>query len=351
MDTAGDRERPPASNAKQPALLAGVVAATVIAFGLLTTLAPDRNPLDDDASELAALLGEPETDATFRIVTELDEGPWESYRINDAYLYIGDGPTVITDEDEVLAVDLPELAVLFGAFSAGEESIAFGGTPDGPALWRSTDNLSWELEPLPWNGTVRAGAVIDGRLVLIGIESQGPSFTYVVATESPEGWLVVDSNRIPDSGLVSVPGGFVGRGTATDGGGYGYLYSDDAVDWRFQSFRAVSNRSGGHTPAFVIDPENSPLLTLPGDDRLFTPPGWPVSGVSVDGDTIWIQTPGSAWSSTDGIEWTEYPINSTVGVTSGFSVMLPVGDTIRLAASLGNRIVLLRWDPGTATDN
>ena len=40
-------------------------------------------------------------------------------------------------------------------------------------------------------------------------------------------------------------------------------------------------------------------------------------------------------------------INSTVGVTSGFSVMLPVDDTIRLAVSLGNRIVLMRWDEGS----
>jgi hypothetical protein len=246
-------------------------------------------------------------------------------------------------------VDLPELEVLFGAFAGEEESVAFGRTPDGPALWRSPDNLTWELERLPWEGTVRAGAVIDGRIVLIGIANRGPSFTYVVATEVPRGWLTVDSNRIPDSGLVSVPGGFVGRGTATDGSGYGYLYSDDAVEWTFQSFRAVSpSRSTGQIPAFIIDPDDAPLLTLPADDRLFRPPAWPISGVSSEGDLIWIQTPQSAWSSNDGIEWIEYPVNSTIGVTSGFSVMLPVGDAIRLAASLGNRIVLLRWDSASS---
>lgn len=354
MDTAGGSDRPQRRvGAPRPGIMV-IVAVAVTAFGLLTTLAPDR-AVDSETIDPAALV-EPEFEASFLIVAELEVGPWVSYRIDDAYLYTSDAPTptlgtrptVITDDDEVIEVDLPGLEVLFGAFSGVGESVAFGRTEGGPALWRSADNLTWNLEPLPWDGTVRAGAIIDGRIVLIGIEQRGPSFTYVAATETPTGWLLVDSSRIPDSGLISVPGGFVGRGTASDGSGFGYLYSDDAVDWAFQSFRAASaSRSAGHMPAFVIDPEDAPLLTLPGDDRLFAPPGWPVSGVSLEGDIIWIQTPGSAWSSTDGVEWKEYPINSTVGVTSGFSVMLPVDDTIRLAVSLGNRIVLMRWDEGS----
>ncbi len=339
------RARPP-----RP-ILSAIVAAVVLAFGLITTLAPDRATLDPESIDPAALI-EPEIEAGFRVVAELDVGPWKSFRIADAYLYtgdsqslfVGDGPTVITDADEVFDVNLPEMEVLFGAIDADEESVAFGRTPAGPALWRSTDNVAWALELLPWEGTVRAGAMIDGRLVLIGIENDGPWFHYVTATEAPKGWLVLETTGIPHTGLISVPGGFVGRGTAPDGSGYGVLYSDDGVDWTQESDRAAAG--SGAIPAFVIETDDALLLTLPGDDRVFAPPEWPIAGLWLEEGIIWIQTPGSAWSSIDGVDWQEYPINAATGIRGEFSILLPVGDTARLATLMDDRILLLRWDPG-----
>ena len=201
---------------------------------------------------------------------------------------------------------------------------------------------------MPWDGTVRAAAAIDGNLVLIGISRNGPAFTYVAATETPTGWLIVETTDVPDSGLISVPGGFVGRGNATDGSGYGYLYSDDGADWAWQANRAAAgSRSPGQLPAFVVETDGTPMLTLPGDERVFDPPAWPVSGLWLEGDTIWVQTPNSAWASVDGIEWQEYPINTETGIEGGYSVLLPVGDTARVATSANDRIYLLRWDPGS----
>jgi hypothetical protein len=283
---------------------------------------------------------EPQIEAGFRPVAEFQEDPWESYRIAGAYLSVGDAPTIITDDDRVFEVDLPQVAIVFGAAEAGDESIAFGRTATSPAIWRSSDTVNWTLQTLPWDGTVRAAAEIEGRLVLIGIAIKGPAFTYIAATEAPNGWLVVEMSKVPDSGLVSVPGGFMGRGNATDGSGFGYLYSDDAIDWTWQSDRAAAG-------AYVVETEETVLLKLPGDERVFAPPAWPVSGLWLEGETIWAQTPNSAWASVDGVEWLEYPISAETGVNGGYSLLLPVGDTPRLATSIGDRILLLRWDPGS----
>ena len=165
------------------------------------------------------------------------------------------------------------------------------------------------------------------------------------------GWSVSATSRIPDTALHSVPGGFVGRGVATDGDGYGYLYSDNGVDWIYQSDRAAAgSRTAGQIPSFVIETEDTPLLRLPGDGRAFAPPAWPVSGLWLEGDVIWVQTPDAAWSSYDGESWTEFPIDASTGVGNGYSVLLPVGDVARLATSLDDRITLLRWDPGSTRE-
>jgi hypothetical protein len=339
MDTAGGSDGTQRRDgAPRPAVMA-VVAAVVTAFGLLTTLAPDRDALAPETIDAAALV-EPEFEAGFRVVTELREGPWESHRIADAYLSIGETPTIITDDDRVFDVDLPDVEVVFGAIAADGESIAFGRTPDSPAVWRSDDNVHWELETLPWDGTVRAAAVIDSRLVLIGIARSGPAFTYVAATQAPRSWLVVEMDGVPDSGLISVNGGFMGRGTATDGGGFGYLYSSDAIRWTRESARAAAG-------AYVIETDGTPMLRLPGDERVFAPPAWPVARLWLEGETIWAQTPNTAWVSVDGVDWLEYPINSDTGVDGGYSMLLPAGDTARLVTSVGDRILLLRWDPGS----
>lgn len=351
METAGGPDGTGTAGRMPSPMLAGVVTLAVVVFGLVTALGADRAPLDPDTIDPGAELIEPEIEPGFRVVAALDEGPWDPFRIGGAYLYVGDAPTVITDTDEVFEAALPDLEVLFGAMDAGEESIAFGRTPDGPALWRSTDARIWELERLPWDGTVRAAALIDGEILLIGIATDGPSFTYVTATEAAGGWSVSATSRIPDTALHSVPGGFVGRGVATDGDGYGYLYSDNGVDWIYQSDRAAAgSRTAGQIPSFVIETEDTPLLRLPGDGRAFAPPAWPVSGLWLEGDVIWVQTPDAAWSSYDGESWTEFPIDASTGVGNGYSVLLPVGDVARLATSLDDRITLLRWDPGSTRE-
>jgi hypothetical protein len=320
-------------------MVMAIAAVAVTAFGLLTTLAPNRDALEPERTEPAALV-EPEIEAGFRVVAEFTEGPWENHRVAGAYLYVDVTPWIITDDDRVFRVDLPQSEVVFGAIAAGDESIAFGRTHTGPALWRSSNNIDWTLERLPWEGTVRAAAEIDGRIVLIGIALNGPAFTYVAATAEPEGWHVVEMDKVPDSGLISVPGGFMGRGNATDGSGFGYLYSGDAVEWTLQSARAAAG-------AYLVETEKTPMLMLPGDERVFESPAWPISGLWLEGETIWIQTPNSAWASVDGVDWLEYPISPETGVDGGYSVLLPVGDVARVATSVDDRSYLLRWDPGS----
>ncbi len=346
MDTAGDGERHLPERGRRPAMLVAVAATVVAAFGLLTTLAPDRGPTEPEFIDVTELV-EPESEAGFRPVARLDEGPWDSFRIDGAYLFTGETTTVITDDDGVFDVELPELEVLFGAIDAGGFSVAFGTTAHGPAVWRSPDTRSWLIERLPWDGTVRAGAQIEGRLVLIGIEKDGPAFHHVTATQTADGWQVTESN-IPDPGVISVPGGFVARGRATDASGFGFLFSTDGIEWTYRSNRlAATPRSIGQIPSFVIETDESPLLQLPGDGRILSPPAWPVSGLWKEGEVIWAQTSDAAWSTLDGAAWTEYPIDDSTGVGDGFAALLPIGETARVATSAGDRITLLRWDPGT----
>lgn len=347
MSSATEPEPPRPSPGKRHFLVVAVAVLSVVAFGLLTTLLPDRVAIQRQPTE-APVLVEPEVEAGFRPVAKLKEGPWESFRIADAYLFMGERPTIISDDDQVLEVALPGVEHLFGAFTADGESIAFGRSSDGPAIWRSPDTASWTLERLPWDGTVRAGAEIDGRLVLLGIRRDGASFHFVTAIEAESDWLVMETSQVPDTRLISVPGGFLGRGNATDGSGFGYLYSADGLEWTFQSsLAAIGTRSVGQIPSFVVETDDSPMLQLPRDDRILSPPAWPVSGLWIEGDVIWVQTPGAAWSTNDGEVWHEYPINASTGIGGGFSVLLPVGDTVRLATSAGEGFTLLRWHPGT----
>ena len=349
MDTSN---RPQVRDRREPArpLVMVGVAVAVIGFGLVTAIA-QRPSADVENSITPAALPQPEIEPGFRVVTELAAGPWDPYRIDGGYLAMDVEATVITDDDQRRSVQLPDIEVLFGAIDAGSESIAYGRTSLGPAIWRSSDTLTWTLEQLPWTGTVRAAAVTDDGLRLIGIATSGATFSYVMATETPNGWMVEETSQIPNTGLTSVPGGFVGRGSATDNTGYGYLFSDNGLDWTFQSTRAIAAaRSAGQLPVFVSESPEGPELRIPGREDSFSPPGWPVSGVWLETDTIWVQTSDAAWSSLDGVEWTEYPIDVSTGVEGGFSVLIPEGATPRVAAAVDGRISLLRWDPGSVQE-
>ena len=131
MDTAGGSDGPQRrGGAPRPTLMA-IVAFAVVAFGLLTTVVPDRDALEPETIEPAALV-EPEIEAGFRVVAELTKGPWESHRVAGGYLYVDVTPWIITDDDQVYRVDLPRSEVVFGAIAAGDESIAFGRTDTAP---------------------------------------------------------------------------------------------------------------------------------------------------------------------------------------------------------------------------
>lgn len=349
MDTS-DRPQEGGRGAFSHAFVLAGVAVTVIGFGLATAFAPGPG-VDGTASIAPSAVAEPESEPGFRLVAELEAGPWDPYRIDGGYLAMDVEPTVLTDDDRRQPVHLPGIESLFGAIDAGSESIAFGRTARGPAIWRSPDTLTWTLEQLPWIGTVRAAAVTKDGLTLIGIANAGATFSYVTATESSNGWIVREASEIPDTGLVSAPGGFVGRGTATDGTGYGYLFSEDGADWTFQSARAITSaRSAGQLPVFVIESPDGLGLRIPGQDQTFEPPGWPVSVVWLENETIWVQTPDAAWSSSDGVEWKEFPVDATTGVGGGFSVLIPVGDIPRVATAVNGRVSLLRWDPGSVQE-
>ena len=335
------------SRSVSPTLVMLTAATIVLGFGLMTrnnTLGVQEDSVFDVAD-----LSSPDREPGFVAVTELPDGPWEPFRINGAYLFRSsdDLYSVITDQDRSFEVELPRLEVLFGAISTGTGSLAYGTASDGPAVWRSSDLVEWTIEPLPWDGTVRA-AVGDGTSNrLIGIRSKASSFEYIVAEDSSGAWEIEPTMAVPDAALVSVPDGFVARGPATDGSAYGYLFSTDGVEWIFQAEGGVGvSRSAGLIPAFVIEGGSPALLRLAGDDREFIPPAWPISGIWTEGSTIWMQTPDAAWASTDTVTWTEYPIGPSTGVANGFTVLLPVGDVPRLATSVDNTILLMRWDTG-----
>lgn len=338
-----------AASGPRPSLIVIVatVAAMVATFGLVTA-----RPAPDDAvtgpAEIDAI-ARPAAEPGFRQVATIRSGPWDPYRVSGAYLFESpDGPMVITDDDTVSQVDLPGLEVLFGAIPTPQGSLAFGRSAVGPTLWWSDDNLTWTTEALPWEGTVRAAAADGDRLTLIGIETDEQTFSYVVATNPPKGWAVSASADVPDSHLVSIPGGFIGRGQSTDGtgSGVGYLFSRDGLEWTFQSERAAGiSRTAGIVPSFVIDEGEDIRLQIADDPRPIDPPAWPISGLWVEDDMIWIQTPDAAWSSVDGSSWEKFPIE---GVDRGYSVLLPVGDVPRIATMHGGTVSLLRWDPGTS---
>ncbi len=185
-------------------------------------------------------------------------------------------------------------------------------------------------------------------------KSAAGSFSYVVATATRtlERWRFQRGVDVPDSFLVSIPGGFLGRGRSTDGtgSGVGYLFSSNGTDWTLQSDRASGIAGpGGIVPFFVIEDGDGNRLRIGGDPRTVEPPTWPVSGLWVEGETIWIQTPDAAWSSVDGMTWTEFPMGDETD--TGFSMLLPVGDTPRIATVDDDNVALLRWDPGTSGES
>lgn len=348
METSSDGDLRRRSRSVPAPLIMLIAAAIVLGFGVLTPRS--SGPLIDDSAFEVAQLAAPPEQPGFVAVAELDAGPWEPYRIKGAYLFRSSRNrySVITDDDDSFDVDLPGLEALFGAIDSGAGSLAFGTSTNGPAVWRSSDLVQWDVEHLPWDGTVRA-AVSDGDTNrLIGIQSIGSSFEYVLAEDSSGTWEFERATEIPDARLLSVPGGFVARGRATDGSPYGYLFSTDGVDWIFQSERGAGvSRTASQIPTFLIEDDAPGLLRLAGDEREFDPPAWPISGAWIEGSTIWVQTPSAAWASTDTITWTEFPIGPSTGVPNGFSVLLPVGDVPRLATSVGGTVSLMRWDAGT----
>lgn len=335
-------------------VIATTFAAIAVTFALVTARPADHGASDAGQGSPDLAASEIEVEPGFRRVATIPSGPWDPFRLSGAYLFESpDGPIVITDEDVVSRIDLPGLEVLFGAIPTPGGSLAYGRSDRGPTLWWSHDNLTWTTEILPWDGTVRAASANGGQLVVIGVENSGRSFSYVVAsaTRTLERWRFERDVDVPDSFLVSIPGGFLGRGRSTDGtgSGVGYLYSPNGTDWTFQSDRAAGIAGpGGMVPFFVVGGEDGDRIRIGGDSRTVEPPTWPVSGLWIEGETIWIQTRDAAWSSIDGTTWTEYPIDDETG--GGFSMLLPVGTTPRLVTVDDNTVSLLRWDPGTPGD-
>lgn len=345
MDTSSLGDTSPHRVGPRPLTLVVTFAMVVLLFGLVTARFGGQGTIID-----SPMLTEPVVEPGFITVAELEASPWEPFRVSGGYLFRAEDGSLaaITDEDEFLWVGLTGLRTLFGAIAGNDESIAYGMSNLGPAIWRSTDLKTWTMERLPWEGTVLAAMADDSGTRLIGIQANGSEFSYVLATDTKGVWQVNAAPDTPDTGIAPAPGGFVGRGRATDGGGYGYLFSTDGLEWTYQSLRGVGvNRNGGQVPSFVIEEGGPAMLRLPGDDRTFTPPGWPISSIWVEAETFWIQTIGDAWSSSDLVEWARYPIGRETGVDNGFSMLIPVGDQPRIANSFEGQVDLLRWDTGS----
>lgn len=254
-----------------------------------------------------------------------------------------DGVVTITDSDEEVRVTLPELHSARGIAAAAPRVVVYGQSLTGPAVWESPDGLAWTLHRLPWQGAARAATFDDIALVVFGIAAGSEGLTGIVARERPGGLWELTPSPVPPSSVTGVPGGFVVRERDPGDDAYHYFTTKDMVVHEPFADRFLITSVG--LAAGVIDTARGPRLLAPPLDTTIDPPDWPVVGLWLEGDRIWLQTAQSLWTSLDGRDWEAIPLDRTLW--RGLAIALPVGDEARVVVSEGTGLLrIYRWEPG-----
>lgn len=242
--------------------------------------------------------------------------------IGNAYLIQSDaGPMILRPDGSTMAPELHGLEDVRGASTHGPATIVFGRAVDGPTLWTANRTGDWDSVLLPWEGSVQAVATVGGDVVVLGTDRDREWISGRHPWPEDGVWdeWVVQPINPPGTGVISVDGGFVARSLIADDE---FLFSEDGDEWLpFATYLAYPV---GEVAA--VEASSTSTLRFAGDDRVITPPEWPVSALWRVDDRIWIQTPRAAWWSDDGWRWNRLPFDQASGYVGGLSVLLPFSD-------------------------
>lgn len=253
--------------------------------------------------------------------------PFDARRVGGRYVWVVDGGIAsIGASGESTAVSFPASDHVRRVTSNGSIAVAHGLDDRGPALWTSTDGLSWEKRRLPWTGWVQEVAIGPEGLVVLGVDALRPR--EIVARDLDRGWAV-QATDTPDTGLWSTGDGFVGRGTLDDGS-VGYLYSTDGIEW--SGIGAHLSLHNGEVASLHYEGGDT-VLMIPGSGDEIRPPEVPVVSLWTNDDRFWLQTQTAVWWSSDGSRWRSLPIDRAHGLEGGSPVLLPFSD--RAVLSVG----------------
>lgn len=243
-------------------------------------------------------------------------------RAGDAMMIqLGGDIALLSADGSTRRPELPGMRQFRGVVTADDMVVAYGHTDTGPTLWTTTDVAgTWERHDMPWDGSVQAVSLVDRRVVVLG--TAGADWVRTSAAWPPpsdESDWRLEPIEPPGTVVFSVADGFVARSLIEDE----YLHSADGTRWA--SYAQVIIHPVGEVAALVQGPTGLGLR-LSGDDRILTPPEWPVSALWRNNGRIWIQTPSAAWWSRDGQRWNELPFEMDEGYPGGLPLLLPFAD-------------------------
>lgn len=308
---------------RRPRMLPVFALAIFVALSL--AVFPGSPSADQSAS--TSDLGEAVTSDSGRWIpvgTSLHD-PFDARRVGNRYVWVIDGGIASIDATgESTAVSFPASDHVRRLTSNGSLAVAHGLDDRGPALWTSTDGMSWEKQRLPWTGWVREVAIRSEGLVVLGIDALRPR--EIVARELDQGWAV-QATDAPDTGLWSTGEGFVGRGTLEDGS-VGYLYSTDGIVWN--DIGAHLSLHYGEVASLRYE-DGDTMLVIPGSGDVLRLPEVPVVSLWTHDDRYWLQTQSAVWRSSDGSRWRSLPIDRDHGLEGGTPVLLPFSDRALLS--------------------
>ena len=168
-------------------------------------------------------------------------------------------------------------------------------------------------------------AIEESEVVAVGIDSSSGLRWVSARTEwGLTGEWDTETIGVPGTAIIPTGSDFVARGRI-DGDEPGYLRSSNGNAWEPLAPMVLSEMG---EVAEVTSDDDGLGLRLLDDDRILRPPDWPVRAVWNRGERIWIQTSSAAWWTTDGIEWTELPMDRDHGLPLGSPTILPFDDRV-----------------------
>ncbi|MEX1043142.1 MAG: hypothetical protein WD020_00730 [Acidimicrobiia bacterium] len=304
---------------------AGLLTSTLLVLGAVAVLAGTGTSLTGvpaGTAEIEPLADAPAAESGRWLPTGAINARFLSPRwIGNAYLIESDAGTMILRPDgSTMESGLHGLEDVRGASTHGPATIVFGRGVDGPTLWTVNRTGEWDSVQLPWQGSVQAVATVDGDVVVLGTDHDREWISGRHPWPDDGIWdeWVVRPIDPPGTVVRSVDGGFVARSLTADE----YLISEDGNEWL--PFATLLIHPVGEVAA--VESGTRPTLRLVGDDRVITPPEWPVSALWRIDDRIWIQTPRAAWWSDDGWRWNRLPFDQASGFVGGLYILLPFSD-------------------------